>query len=92
MLDGGIAERIARNAADHRRSMIEAREAYGDICLGSADMNVEASSLQQQLASGRRQPQQQLAEAHNPAHLSNQTGSNIIHSVQAARVCGWSSR
>lgn len=63
-----LAERIAGQAADHRRVVPEPGEADRDIGFGTADMDVEPPRLQQQFAPRGGQPQQQFAETGNPSH------------------------
>src|SRR5437762_6395734 len=54
--DRRISERIVGDVADHRRIMAETGETDGDVRLRAADMDIEPSALQQQLAARRRQP------------------------------------
>jgi hypothetical protein len=68
MADRGVAEGILRHATDHRGLMAHPRQPDRDIGLGTADMGVEPTGLEQQFAARRGQPEQQFAEAHNSFH------------------------
>ena len=48
--------------------MAKARKCERNIGFRAADTNVEACTLEQQLAAWRRQAEQQFAEAHNSRH------------------------
>src|SRR5207244_581335 len=75
MADSRISERIVCDTADHRRFLAETGEADGDVRLRAADMDVEPSALEQQLAARRRQAQQQLTETDNLRHRASQPPS-----------------
>jgi hypothetical protein len=67
MAGRGLAQRIVRHPADHRRFMAEPGKADRDIGFGAGDVDIQATALQHQFPARRRQAQQQLAEAGDAA-------------------------
>ena len=71
--DGVLTQRIVGHGADHRRAVPEAREGHRDVRFRAADMDIEPRVLQQDLAPGRAQAQEQFTKTCDVARCHDES-------------------
>ena len=82
----GVAERIVRQRADHARPVAQPGEGGDDIGFRAADPDVEGGCLQQKLAPGRREAQQDLAEGGGMDHRQTRATAGDAQRARSIRA------